>query len=519
MPYTYRGKETFDTHVWMLNKLLECPAKNITPLQLYVIAACFPKMLTRVNNSTISMPFLESLKKISNFEFSEISNEERDRGEKSDLSFLTEVVLNISSLTTTPIPNLTREATAAAAEKPYKVYSQDTCMEFHQLLCELLTRFHESLNKLKSRQTSSASEEVIMKNLRAILALGMALKIMARGAAIEKHLKVIAHLLQHDEVARRKPKKIIDASEEDDVELRSVQPFAIRQGQPLPLWKAYRDWLRLLQIHFDAIEIVAGHLNRLPNTGHPIDISIRILAPSLPDHQVLPWKELLRNKKYFPEIAMVDGFESPSVEDIINFLDSDLRVDTRKGPEQTKGTSIDQVMKSVNAIATKFPEPNSAVEDPNSNLNVDDLANAVDATVRQIDLLKIRPTPVLKKFIQDLTLKVESLKDTRRLTELNVLIEEIIDMLETLQDNSVLDKRLRSLARGDSFTASRHCEACVAAYLNSSKHKDLLGDFAVSYIFVCSAQVLLTFDEIRKVNQSSEYPNGAAQCVHTCSRF
>jgi hypothetical protein len=111
------------------------------------------------------------------------------------------------------------------------------------------------------------------------------------------------------------------------------------------------------------------------------------------------------------------------------------------------------------------------------------------------------------------------LKDTRRSTELNVLIEEIIDMLETLQDNSVLDKKLRLLSRGEGFTATRHCEACVAACLNHSTCKDLLGDFAVSYIFVCSAQVLLTFDEIRNVNQSSEYPNGAAQCVHTCSRF
>jgi hypothetical protein len=73
---------------------------------------------------------------------------------------------------------------------------------------------------------------------------------------------------------------------------------------PCPVqWNAYRNWLRLQVIHIDAAQVLAGHVSKLPE---PV-IPFKILSTSTPDKKMHPWKDLLRNQNYFPEIPSEDS--------------------------------------------------------------------------------------------------------------------------------------------------------------------------------------------------------------------
>ena len=66
---------------------------------------------------------------------------------KADEIFLT-TTLGIYTSLCVVLPKLMEQADAAAAENPYNAYTIHTCIEFHKLLCELLEKFEEHLNKL-----------------------------------------------------------------------------------------------------------------------------------------------------------------------------------------------------------------------------------------------------------------------------------------------------------------------------------------------------------------------------------
>jgi hypothetical protein len=77
------------------------------------------------------------------------------------------------------------------AKKPFELYTKETCMEFHELLCEPLERF-EKIWRLPGARPPKRNKPVegsdtFKANMFAVLLDGYALQRIARGAALQKH--------------------------------------------------------------------------------------------------------------------------------------------------------------------------------------------------------------------------------------------------------------------------------------------------------------------------------------------
>ena len=94
----------------------------------------------------------------------------------------------------------------------------------------------------------------------------------------------------------------------DDVELQSIQP-----SKSL-LWMSYRDWLKLIVAHMDAVAILSTHVcgNTFPYTG----ISIEIIPPQPVSSTLLSWKTLLQSRHFL---------KANNLEDLIQFFDGWLK--------------------------------------------------------------------------------------------------------------------------------------------------------------------------------------------------
>jgi hypothetical protein len=160
-------------------------------LSLYVIAASFPKMLRRMQGRIPKRYFdcLLNLKSTT-FGFIEQPDIVTTNGKNPDRLFLN-IIPNLKpGITKTDISNL-RQIAKDGVETPCKIYNENTYMEFHGLLCELLERFYDSLEKLKEVQKSTPlldSDSIIAK-LKSTEVLGRYLRAMVRSSAIENPLR------------------------------------------------------------------------------------------------------------------------------------------------------------------------------------------------------------------------------------------------------------------------------------------------------------------------------------------
>lgn len=118
----------------------------------------------------------------------------------------------------------------------------DTCIKFHKLLCELLERFKEHLNKLTRYLARDIVEweSLYQDILLHVVFYGESLHRLVRSDAVTKHLQAIQPLLadpHHDKIGNV---MMTGQEEEDDTELASVQPSAIhKSGIVQPLWRSY----------------------------------------------------------------------------------------------------------------------------------------------------------------------------------------------------------------------------------------------------------------------------------------
>ena len=222
----------------------------------------------------------------------------------------------LTEFSMTKIPNLEKVAQLAQEKKPFEVYNNDTYMEFHELLCELLKCFCGSLTELVDLKTDNVTK--IRQVLTDVRILGDLLWTMVRGSTIEKHLQTIANLLDthgrvNEEVVGvdKKVKEEIDKkgvvdnegvnvdqdNDEEDIEFTVLKPYTKCCSRPLQSWESYRDWLLLQIIYFGAIQTTTQYVSLFPS----FDISIKILTPSLLSTDMLLWHDLLINDCYFPQ--------------------------------------------------------------------------------------------------------------------------------------------------------------------------------------------------------------------------
>ena len=469
-------------------------------LQSYIIAASFPKMLHRMDNRrTLAKCYYDCLIKTESktFDYRDppmamMGSMNKRRDDKLFLEYLPSLIKFSNTL-----PNLTKISTLRAEERPSEIYNKETYMEFHRLLINLLKHFHTSLTNLQRIQASSSRNLTEITNeLSFVQTLGRCLRATVRCGVMERHLITIEHLLVADyhegELGTGKtsfdaPPEDEDAQPEEETEFDALKPSSMRHGQPLRLWQSYQDWLRVLVIYFDASSILKDHIKRHFPANY-FDIDIMILAPSLPDQEMLPWKQLLRHESYFPRLPNVS--EQPSADELITFLTFEEKEEGKrnmtKDSSNQKRFSIEQLREKVEGL--KIQQENAIAD---RGADMDDLSAEAKLVIEKMSRLKNYSLPewdqytfAIREQVESLTLPNQTGSPQARLD----VIREIVKNCETLRRHSVLYDNLKEgslLSLGTGFKGTRHCEVCIASLIGKpgpTVYEELLKDFAVSRI-------------------------------------
>ena len=160
----------------MLKTLLGRSQNDLETLQHFSIAGSFLKMLFQMNNCFISQPFqthLYSLKGRITYAQAMQTPSESKSGRNHNETFLLFVIPHLATFVMANIPNLKVMAIAATANKnkdkgfKIKIYNEDTCTEYYDLLCELLNHYSASLHALKLLQQSAVTNGVAEMQMEA----------------------------------------------------------------------------------------------------------------------------------------------------------------------------------------------------------------------------------------------------------------------------------------------------------------------------------------------------------------
>ena len=434
--HAQRRKESFDTHVWMLETILRQSQERPNDFILYVIAVSFQKMCHRMTNKQFSTPYKACLLRLKqkNFAFVELTKTgDSDR----DTSFI-KAIPDLAKYATTKIPHLQRTANQP---QPIEIYNECTYMEFHLLLCELLTKFSDSLNFLQKLTPGESELENILCALDSVQILGHYLRTMVKSSAIEIHLQTIAPLLDVDTRKSWTPEP--DSEEVADVaDFQRLKPFSIRKGKPLLPWESYRDWLRLMVHYFDAARVLTSYARSLPKQANTI--SITILSPPAADKKMLSWTVLLETERFFPTVpGQLSG------QDFVKFLKK-----CYDGVDLPRNDAIREIIKSAKVLKEKLE----------SDLLIPDILTEIDALHQEVTK---NCTPV--DWV-DVISEILALKDYLP-RDRPAKMQTIVDMLDALSKDNLFYVSLKKgpLCSGEGARGGYHCEAYIASLLHLSR--------------------------------------------------
>ena len=428
----HRGKESFDTHAWMLRTLLQPSTDRFSPFLLYVIAVSFPKMIRRTKKH-LSTTYMDSLLKLKSFAFIEKaqksgnSNTDQDR----DQSFIHSMP-RLVALAQTKIPNL---ECAAKQQQPVAIYNKNTYMEFHLLLCELLTGFCASLIGLQTIRDRTLKDGIfdlvaISKALKKVVIFGTFLRIMVRSSAIETHLQSIEHLLVVDARKLWTPSEAGAEEDTDIADFQCLKPYSMRKGKPLLPWQSYRDWLQLMVHYFDSATILTTFIKNMGPSLTSDTISITILTPPgpSPDKRMLPWTKLLKTEHFSPTL-----------------------------PGEMSGKELIKALRDI--CKTYAPMRN----------DIKEVASKAAAGLESDRSASIRDIHTFAEQMKEKYTSPDQHKLIAKIIELtqNPDMELIVEGLNILLNSAsfYLDLQQGSLHEGKGFKGRHHCEAYVASLL------------------------------------------------------
>ena len=455
-------------------------------LRRHVVAMSCHRMHRRLQHETLSQPYFASLLKIKPFSFPEHDPEEKPKKRyiDSDIWFVSNVLPHLEGKLQTKIPNLMQ----LTHNNDRELYTKATCMEFHLLLCELLQRFAKavaSLNDTRPKTRTPASAD-FDKHLANVLRWGYCLYKLVRGAAIGKHLRAIMPQLDDHRRVETKPYPRGGIGEDeddggDDVELRRVQPNVVHQqkpylGQRVPLWKSYQDWLRLMVVQFDAVEVVVGyarsdHFRRAHPKG---EISIKVLVSPTTSREMLDWTKLFTSE-HFPDptdATAANMIDSPDQETNATILDYLVKYTSVKNLGAHL-TAIDLILRQLK----KFPDDIVKRKGAISFLfkQLDELKDSQfpgwehSMAVPQFELLRKKNDECLERMRKTAKGSGELLGNRAEAAEasgLDGLISDLIKTFHVLKDKAKFFNDLKDLK---TFTGSLHCEACLGSLIKLLK--------------------------------------------------
>jgi hypothetical protein len=518
-----RHKETLSIHTWMLKTLLRRSGSEggLEALQLYIVAVCSDKMKYRLSNGPSPLYF-DCLLRLCDMTFPFIEHPDvlatRRDGSCRDQFFLDAIPM-LAECSMTKIPNLEKVAQLARENKPFEVYNNDTYMEFHKLLCELLKCFRGSLTELVDLKTRDVAK--IRQALNDVRILGDLLWTMVRGSAIEKHLQTIAKFLDTQERVAGVYKEAVDKEgvvgvdkegvvdeeedvdlddDEEDIEFVVLKPYSICRGKPLQPWESYRDWLRLQIIYFDAIQTSTRYVSSFPSA----DVSIKILTPSLPSTDMLPWSDLLTDARYFtqplgrelfdclsqfafdqPEMNLEaegsrekrgEGSKEKKSEDNKEKKGESSKEKKGEGSKEKKGGGSkgekgkgreEKDNKATTGKGTEFERAIKSVKRM-QRMQESEIDTLVNSAANQMASLKNCPlSPPDRESPEELRKRVLQLKARHLPSNDRInIINSILQRLNTMKVQSLLYQKLRTgtpLCCGKRFSGTRHCEACIGS--------------------------------------------------------
>lgn len=274
---------------------------------LYTIAMCHPKIFRRFKHGW-SQTYYQSLQLVKGVTFAGVQTPDRASEVQyaNDHDFMTALA---NMYTTHPdwmlpslIPNLWLISQALPNRgKPLSLYSSDTCTEFHTFLCLLLELYKSLIEEIQTLLKSKSAPDIQPLVSRSF-PIGYLLWKMASGYAFEKHLQNIQQLLLDPRNvpsnSSSNPATYSNPEENPEVscneEIEATLSFS---NGPVALWKAYRDWVLLMVVHFEAVHTLRKFIRSASFDHKPINIQI-LLGTSV-SREILPFDTYLRSS-FFP---------------------------------------------------------------------------------------------------------------------------------------------------------------------------------------------------------------------------
>ena len=479
-----RQEPTLPSHLWILGRLLESKSDDVEDqlarLYKYTLSMCCRKMNHRLQSPS-SRHYLQSLEQVKDFAFNpqpvgetSTNNTPRDsRRERQEIvndRRLLEDIIMLNGTTSDGIsintPHMFLVAKNMTSAEPFELYTSTTCMEFHQFLVMLLVGFRDTIANL-SAQSSRALNDfrtldkvAFKRDLTKGRVYGYALMRMARGKAFRMHMENIEHLLLDytpDTEASASVPEGEQEGEDEDEELRAVQ--VDEKGS---LSKSYGAWLRLMVIHFDAIEILVSFVN---GAGASYEsISIKILVPPTTRHEILPWSELFTDPNLFPKNDVLNpNLPTKSNAEIKQFLHD--AIDNAKFAL----ASYNQAKKAQtswnfnNLVATREALSNlTKITSSRTLPQLDTESSGLQSAVSELISLQKKKKKPAANFDQDEKL-ILGLKQS--------IDQGIKKLCANYREPPAIDTFYLAFDKEDSFFGTLHCEAYLASLLdNFTRH-------------------------------------------------
>lgn len=503
-------KPTLKSHLWAIGKLMSYtpaaaakdPQEFHKRLLLYIIAACYQKIYRRLIHSTISQPYVDSLKAIDKttirhdlcnlrgFELPE-SPAIAEAESESDEAFIKSLRTALKPKdphTQEPmvgpevkILHIKRFVHNPSGRKPNEMYTAKTCIEVHVLLCAILDKFRSSLKALSDLDKRPAFDRVpnepfakkLGDILLSIMSYGSLLLHLVHGGIMRQHLQVIeAKLHSQNRHARCKSASATTSSADDgDDDLRAVGPSAASlDGVPRPFWKASRDWLRLTVSHFLSSGVLSQYA--ISNfISRPIDISV-VVSPQTPalDKQSLPWRELFDGSTAFPDTSAGPTLRSNA--QLLQFLTTGLARAPAKLDEggllplklDKVALQTHQLGKLCRSLATialanwQRSDPTSA--DADAELQDDGGLQNNDYGWGATSQLILELLFVDRVISEEELVTISATTEYRFSEKAKKNIRDINVLLRQLEDSTAFFRNLDNL--DNNFSGVLHCEACLA---------------------------------------------------------
>jgi len=180
-------------------------------------------------------------------------------------------------------------------EEQLRVYSKDTCVEFHLLLVYVLQGYRDALHEWSKMEKTQQRGQAVTANEYHMLRLQYAVEVynfghllwrIAYSQALRDHLGMLtkyqqiivptsAGHMRGDYCAHASSKgECGQAARDDDEEAEELQELIQRGGIPL----VYQRWIQLQVTQWAAIDILSSYSRRAHSALQNVDMSIRLLS-------------------------------------------------------------------------------------------------------------------------------------------------------------------------------------------------------------------------------------------------